>query len=85
MLVGTDMIRRPVRKDSDVKQNSRRPVKLQSLGRHLHNRHLAARFHHGREIRLNRVGFRRRIAGRNMTVPDDRLTRSNQALSLIHI
>ena len=79
MLIGPDMIRRQIGKDADLKWNTGSTMHHQSLGRYFHDADLAACLHHLCKIFLHKIGFRRSVAGRNMSITDNGLNGSDQS------
>ena len=79
MFIRTDMIFSEIRKNTDLKRNSRRSVKHKSLRGTFHNNTVAAFFNHLCKVLLDRKRFRRRICRRDLPISDDRFDRTDKS------
>ena len=73
------VIRRKVRKNTDLKHDSGSPVHHQGLGGYFHDRAGAARFDHLMQIFLDKCRLRSRILRRDMRIADNCLDRTYEA------
>ena len=79
VLRGSDVIRLDVGKNTDLKRDTCGTVQHETLGGNLHDSHIAAVLQHPVEIFLDFHGFRRGVAGRDMSLTDDGLDGSDEA------
>ena len=71
MLIWSDMIRFDIGKDADIKGKTIHTMHHKSLGRYFHDRIITAGIQHLAEKLLHHIGFRCRIIGRDLFIPDD--------------